>query len=632
LQNRLMSCDLADWIFMTKESSAALVLACLGVVFAAEPQGSKHWSYVAAVRPNPPAVARSNWPRNAIDRFVLARLEREGLGPSAEADKAVLLRRLSFDLVGLPPDTQQLNEFLADERPGAYERLVDRLLASPSFGEHWARHWLDLARYADSHGFQRDELREIWPYRDWVIQALNSGMPFDQFTIEQIAGDLLPHPTESQRVATGFHRCCAISVEAGSDPEESRIQEVLDRVNTTAAVWLGTTLECAQCHNHKYDPFTQRDYFGLFAFFNSTVREAERANPRFQGSIKFMGPKFAFHDGSTLVMQELPRPRTTHVFQRGDFLRPGEVVQPHTPACLHPMPAGRPDRLVLAHWLVSRDNPLVARVTVNRLWDEIFGQGLVGTPEDFGAKGERPSHPELLDWLAVEFMDSGWSLKHVLRSMVTSATYRQSSRRTRELQTRDPQNRLLARGPRLRLDAEAIRDNALAIAGMLNSKMGGAPIRPPQPEGLWAKVSLEKQEYVATTGPERNRRGIYIIWKRSSPYPSLANFDATARLTCTLKRSRSNTPIQALTLLNDPVFVEAAQSLASRMVQESVSGAVADRIRFGFRLCTAREPKPAEIAILTRLYQSQSVSGSKDLAWQAVASALLNLDETITKP
>jgi hypothetical protein len=331
-------------------------------------------------------------------------------------------------------------------------------------------------------------------------------------------------------------------------------------------------------------------------------------------------------------MQELPRPRTTHLFQRGDILRPGEVTQPHTPACLHPMPAGRPDRLGLAHWLASRDNPLVARVTVNRLWGEIFGQGLVATPEDFGVKGERPSHPELLDWLAVEFMDSRWSLKHVIRAMVTSTTYRQSSKRTPYMQTRDPHNRLLARGPRLRLDAEAIRDNALVIAGTLNSKMGGVPIRPPQPEGLWAKVSLEKQEYVATTGPERNRRGVYVIWKRSSPYPSLANFDATARLTCTVKRSRSNTPMQALTLLNDPVFVEAAQSLASRIIQECDSNAIEERIRFAFRVCTAREPKPEEIAILTRLYQTQCTSGSKESAWQAVATALLNLDETITKP
>lgn len=617
---------------MTKESSATLVLILIGAVFAAEPAAPKHWSYVAPIRPILPPVVRSDWPRNAIDRFVLARLEREGLSPSAEADKAILLRRLSSDLIGLPPNLQELNEFLADSRPDAYERAVDRMMASPRFGEHWARHWLDLARYADSHGFQRDELREIWPYRDWVIQALNTDMPFDQFTIEQIAGDLLPRPTESQRVATGFHRCCTISVEAGSDPEESRILEVLDRVNTTAAVWLGTTLECAQCHNHKYDPFTQHDYFGMFAFFNSTVREAERANPKFQGSIKFMGPKFAFHDGSTLVMQELPRPRTTHLFQRGDFLRPGEVIQAHTPACLHPMPAGRSDRLGLAHWLVSRDNPLVARVTVNRLWGEIFGQGLVATPEDFGVKGEPPSHPELLDWLAVEFMDGKWSLKHIIRAMVTSTTYRQSSQRARDMQTRDPHNRLLARGPRFRLDAEAIRDNALVIAGTLNSKMGGVPIRPPQPEGLWAKVSLEKQDYVATTGPERNRRGIYVIWKRSSPYPSLANFDATARLTCIVKRSRSNTPMQALTLLNDPMFVEAAQSLASRIVQECSSTAVEERIRFAFRVCTAREPKPAEIAILARLYQTQCTSGSREAAWQAVATALLNLDETISKP
>jgi hypothetical protein len=331
-------------------------------------------------------------------------------------------------------------------------------------------------------------------------------------------------------------------------------------------------------------------------------------------------------------MQELPKPRVTHVFIRGDYLHPGDVVQPGTPAVLHPLPNGGRDRLALGKWLVSRDNPLVARVTVNRIWGEIFGQGLVATPEDFGRNGDSPTHPELLDWLAVEFMDRGWSQKQIIREIVTSATYRQASDRTAQTQTRDPQNRLLARGPRFRLDAEAIRDNALALAGMLNAKMDGPPIKPPQPEGLWAKVSLEKSEYIASTGPDRYRRGIYVLWKRSSPNPSLANFDATARLTCTVKRARSNTPMQALTLLNDPVFVEAAELLARRIERECPLNSIESQVRYGFRLCTAREPTVAELAILVRLFERQRAAGSKVTGLQAVAVALLNLDETITKP
>jgi Protein of unknown function (DUF1553)/Protein of unknown function (DUF1549) len=616
---------------MGKRIAIGLIWVVATAAAAAEP-ATTHWAYVAPVRPTLPAITNDAWTRTAIDRFVLARLQREGLSPSAEAPRAILIRRLSFDLTGLPPSIADVDRFLADSRPDAYERLVDRLLGSPQIGERWARHWLDLARYADSHGFQRDDLRDIWPYRDWVVQALNSDLPFDQFTIDQIAGDLLLKPTEAQRVATGFHRCCQTNVEAGTDPEESRILQVIDRVNTTSTVWLGTTLECAQCHDHKYDPFSQRDYYRMFAYFNSTMREAERANPNLAGSIKFMGPKYAIGNSATQVMQELPKPRVTQVFRRGDMRQPGEQVEPGTPAVLHPLPKGPADRLTLARWLVARDNPLTARVVVNRLWAELFGLGLVSTPEDFGARGERPTHPELLDWLAVEFMDSGWSLKHLLRDMVTSATYRQSSRLTSELKARDPGNKLLARGPRFRLDAEEIRDNALALAGTLNLKMGGAPVRPPQPEGLWAKVSGEKLEYVPGAGPELYRRGIYVVWKRSSPYPSMANFDAGARLTCTVKRLRSNTPLQALTLLNDPVYVEAAHALALRIVRESPVAALDEQLRFGFRLCLAREPKREELDILRALHARQREVHGYDAAWDAIATALLNLDETISRP
>jgi hypothetical protein len=610
--------------------SLLLIIALPAAVLGAEP---KHWAYIAPIRPPLPQVRNPKSAiLNAVDAFVRARLEKEGLAPSPEAERAVLLRRVTLDLIGLPPTIGELDAFLADTRPDAFERVVDHLLASPHFGERWARHWLDLARYADSHGYQKDDLREIWPFRDWVIHALNADMPFDQFTIEQIAGDLLPKPTESQRIATGFHRCCPTNVEAGSDPDETRVLEVFDRVNTTATVWLGTTLECCQCHDHKYDPFTQKDYYRFFAFFNSTAKEAERAKANALGSIKFLGPKLPYHGATTLVMEELPQRRPTYILKRGDFRSPGAEVQPGTPAALTSDSARVSNRLDLARWLVSCNNPLTARVTVNRLWAELFGHGMVTTPENFGTRGERPTHPELLDWLAAEFVDRGLSMKHVIRTIVTSSTYRQSSRQTPELKARDPLNRFYARGPRVRMDAEMVRDNALAISGLLNHKLGGPPIRPPQPEGLWPKVSGEKLEYVATPTPERNRRGIYVVWKRSSPYPSMANFDATARLTCTVSRPRSNSPLQALTLLNDPVYVEAANALAQRIQREAAGRPLADQLRHAFRLCLAREPKPAELELLQTLHQKQSTERSTLAPWQAVATALLNLDEMITKP
>jgi mono/diheme cytochrome c family protein len=628
-----------------------------------------HWAYVAPLRSPPPPVRDSAWPKTALDYFVLARLEKEGLQPAPAADPYVLMRRLSLDLVGLPPAPREVEDFARAYRANAQaalEELVDRLLASPRFGERWARPWLDLARYADSHGFQRDDLRSSWAYRDWVIRALNADMPFDQFTLEQLAGDLLPGATLDQKIATGFHRCAPTNCEAGSEPEETRVNQVFDRVNTTAAVWLGTTLECAQCHNHKYDPFTQEEYYRFFAFFNNTAREADRANPKVPSSIKFMGPALALpgmakdKEATTLVMQELAQPRATFLFQRGDYRTPGAKVRPGVPAALPGRPDGPLDRRALARWLVSRANPLTARVTVNRWWAELFGRGLVGTLEDFGIKGEAPTHPELLDWLAVEFMDNGWSMKRLLRQIVLSATYRQSSStsarglqsaelKTDDLYARDPENRLLARGPRFRMDAEMIRDNALAVSGLLSHKQFGPAMKPYQPEGLWNRIGGVKAAYVTSPGEDRYRRGIYVVWKRSVPYPSFVNFDATARYTCTVKRSRSNTPLQALTLLNDPVYVEAAMALARRAVTESSSADIDERLGHAFRLCLARPPRTAELQVLHQLYEAQrgDAKGARELCtgftmppdtspeefagWYAVATALLNLDETINK-
>ncbi|WP_158265373.1 PSD1 and planctomycete cytochrome C domain-containing protein [Blastopirellula marina] len=701
-----------------------------------------HWAYVKPARPTLPHVANPTWIKSPIDAFVLHRLEREGLAPSPPASPEKRIRRVYYDLIGLPPTPQEVNDFVADPSDQHYAQIVDQLLARPQFGERWARPWLDLARYADSHGFQRDDLRDIWPYRDWVIQAMNDDMPFDQFTIEQIAGDLLPDASESQRVATGFHRCAPTNCEAGSLPEETRAEQIIDRVNTTGSVWLGTTLECCQCHDHKYDPFSSRDYYRLLAFFNSTKREADLTNPKTPSSIQFQGPSmplanperetrhaelteqrseidqqqqarrkvlddtlvdwvadathidvksapkpviaaakkvaeewtekerttlldyYAKQDkpsqkrqkklnqldkqikeaepDTTLVMIELEKPRSNYIYVRGDYKTKGDQVEPGTPEHLHPMPDGPPNRLTLARWLVARDNPLVARVVVNRWWAQLFGQGLVTTEEDFGIKGEPPTHPELLDWLAVELMDNGWSRKQLLREIVLSATYQQSSRITPKLRQIDDQNKLLARGPRFRMDAEMIRDNALATSGLLSDKQFGPPIRPYQPPGIWTKVGGQRYNYQVSPGSEQHRRGIYVVLKRGSPYPSFLNFDGTARLACTVERSRTNTPLQALTLLNDPVYVEAAQALASRVRADRPDAELHAQLQYAFQLCTARQPNQAELATLEQLYYAQfqaeragddslNEENAKNAAWYAVATALLNLHETITK-
>jgi len=888
-----------------------------------------HWSYLPPVRPKLPAGAK-----NPVDGFIREKLTANGLQPAPPAAPETLIRRLSLDLTGLPPSPSDLSD-LSDSSDKKYEALVDKLLASKQFGVRWARPWLDLARYADSHGFQRDDLRDIWAYRDWVVDALNANMPFDQFTLEQIAGDLLPNAKPSQIIATGFHRCTPTNVEAGTEPEESRINQVIDRVNTTGAVWLGTTLECAQCHNHKYDPITQKDFYSLLAYYNNTEKEAERANPKTPGSIAFNGspftlpdadraaerqklaaqikaldtqitaatakapasatsnaftvlkpeafltesdaetelqpdgstlltgpvpdkdtytveaplpagevsglfleglthasipgngpgrgganrPNFVLHtfdgtlttaDGktqplkfktahadysqtgydvqnlvskqgkgawaigrrfgephwaafelekplqitagtkltvrmeqnfgnglvigclrlsamkgnvfaslpaieseeevaaaptkkkgkaaakvvskdpqiaklekqraalqkqltalkpiSTEVMKELPQPRMTAIFKRGVYTDPTTPVTATTPAVFKNAAQGPPNRLTLGKWLTSRDNPLAARVTVNRWWAELFGQGIVSTLEDFGIKGAPPSHPELLDWLAVEFMESGWDMKHVLKLIVMSETYRQSSEFVvralarpgapssglkPELQT-DPANTLLSHFPRFRLDAETIRDNALSIAGLLNLKQGGVPIRPPQPDGLWSKVGGQQYSYETSPGSEKHRRGLYVVLKRGSPYPSFVNFDASARMACVVRRSRSNTPLQALTLLNDPVYVEAAKHFALRIAKESPSSDLDAQIAHAFRLALARSPSENEASVLKNLWEAQFAAAEADAkttkefaadlilpkelsaaqfsAFYSLATALLNLDECITKP
>jgi hypothetical protein len=888
---------------------------------------SRHWSYIKPVRPALPAVKDVSWPKNPIDHFLLARLEREGLKPAPDADRYALIRRLSLDLTGLPPTVKEVDDFVADRDPSAYEKLVDRLLSKAAYGEHWAHMWLDLARYADSAGYADDPLRTIWLYRDYVIAALNANKPFDRFTIEQIAGDLLPNATQEQLIASAFHRNTLTNNEGGTNDEEFRNVAVVDRVNTTMAVWMGTTIACAQCHNHKYDPITQEEYFRFFAILNNTedadrsdeapvlsvvTPEQKRQRERLQaeiakldvtlrtatpeikagqakwenafpldikwrtlkpsgvksqngatvtvaenGAIQFVagakndtytievpleaaalhalrlealtdtklsgkGPghaggnfvitritaalippqggqqnvefKLAVADYSqagfaaesilnnkdpkkkgwaiggqtgqahaltlitpaavqvaagtkltvtieqasehvqhtlghfrlsvtgdaraaeagraplpvvealrapagqrtlqqreaveqyylTLapelqatrqrhgeltkqladlkpvtvpVMRELKgdQRRKTRIQFRGNFLDLGNEVTEGTPAAFPPLPDGAgPNRLSLAKWLVDENNPLTARVIANRYWEQIFGIGIVSTSEEFGTQGELPFHPELFDWLATELVRLRWDMKAFLKLLVTSAAYRQSSRVTPELQHRDPDNRLLARGPRFRLSAEALRDQALAVSGLLSAKLYGPPVKPPQPALGISAAFGSGIDWQTSAGQDRYRRALYTMWRRSNPYPSMATFDAPNREVCTVRRVRTNTPLQALVTLNDPVYIEAAQALARKVVAEG--GATPhDRAVYAFRTCLSRPPRDDEVARLVHLYEqsltrlqpqpeearklatdplgppAQATNFAELAAWTVVGNVLLNLDEMLMK-
>ncbi len=911
---------------------------------AAAPVVEEHWAYVAPKKAPLPAVSREDWVRTPVDRFVLARLDAEKLMPSHEASKETLLRRVTLDLTGLPPTLAEIDAFLADTRPDAYDRVVDRLLASPHYGERWARLWLDLARYADSNGFEADRLRSMWPYRDWVIDAFNRDMPFDQFTVEQIAGDMLPGATRAQRIATGFHRNAMTNEEGGVDPDEALYEVLVDRVNTTATVWLGSTVACAQCHNHKYDPISHRDYFRLMAFFanpaytvekhgagvkyneaqidlatpaqeasrtalrdqlkaardalasdngaragaqaswETTMREASAGFATLEpgratatggvqlavqpdGSVLASGPNAQvttytiaaptstkgitglrlealldpslphkgpgrdpyghfrltsvrvfvapagepanrqrvaftavkgdgnvsrgdlldlttdarssyarlgkawvvdalregwrvpfqlvlvpetplgdgtpavvtvelehgdgtlgqglgrlrlsattmadplqavaitartraalavplsarsedqaklvatqFRDQSpmfeaerkeiariekaiadlklptTLVMEEKPsfeRP-STPFRDRGAFTSPGEPVFANTLSALPPLGDDLPpNRLGLGRWLVREDNPLTARVMVNRIWEALYGRGIVETSEDFGTMGSPPSHPELLDWLAVDFMEQGWSLKTLVRTLVRSAAYRQDSTVSPDLQASDPYNRLLARGPRFRLEAELVRDVALTASGLLSPRIGGPSVFPPQPPGIWNNP-YDNSKWIESTGEDRYRRGLYTFIRRTSPYPMFTTFDGTSRELCTVRRVRTNTPLQALATLNDDGFFELARGLATRIRKEAAPATVDARLAYGFRLVTSRLPTAPELDRL-RTFHTQTLgryaadpadaaatlglpAGAKVTrdeielaAWTMVGNVLLNLDETVTK-
>ncbi len=674
---------------------------------------STHWAFQPIERPE----------KTSIDAFILERLAKENIAPSPEADRRTLIRRVSLDLTGLPPTPREVDDFLADTSPNAYEKVVDRLLRSPHYGEKWARSWLDVAHYADSDGYEKDLSRPwAWRYRQWVIDALNRDEPFDRFTIQQIAGDLLPDATTDDRVATGFLRNTLTNREGGVDRNEARFEQIVNRTNTVSLTWLGLTTGCAQCHNHKFDPISQKEYYSLYAFFDHAeeqdidapmpgekpppdeyyaqrreifeqywipelqppwerrLREAyqhpgesgewdftltdftssidrpfelltddpEKRSPRDRDRmtawfLSRIGYEYSRDRATAGALREarekldaleaaLPRFSQAQAMHAdssipptrlrigGDYKTFGPEVAPGTPAILPPLKAASPTRLDLARWLVSKENFLTARVTVNRIWQEFFGRGIVFTSEDFGTQGDRPSHPELLDFLACEFRDHGWSMKRIEKMIVMSATYRQSSHTRPELEAKDPENILLARQSRLRLPAELIRDQALAASGLLNPAIGGPSVRPPQPKGVAELGYANSVKWRESTGTDKYRRGLYIHYQRTTPYPQLSNFDEPdSNVSCT-RRRRSNTPLQALNLLNDPVFYEAAEALAVRMQKEGG----ADPLGFAFELCLARPPSKTERA---RIEEYRAQGGD----WLGVSRILLNLDELITR-
>lgn len=794
----------------------------------------KLWSYQVPEFPDIPD-AGSDWPINPIDRFVLRKMQQNGLEPALEADKYRLIRRLSLDITGLPPTPEQVSAFISDTTVDAYEKLVDRLLASPRYGEKWASMWLDLARYANSKGYEKDPYRNIWRYRDWVISALNRDMPFDEFTIDQLAGDMLKPAGNSQLIATGFHRNTMTNTEGGTEDEEFRVAAVIDRVNTTMEVWQGVTINCVQCHHHPYDPIRHDEFYKMAAFFNNTQdadldsdfplaeiyseKDAEKIRqtishlvdlkpeisvhpedplskqirnalfPRLLADyaddyenviMRYNGPldnssanlnnqknksyyftydsvelknltslslrysaegndariktfadsaggsllaekdlastgakwdskdifkntrirlkktegKHALvfeilnttgkvpdglvrireidlkyqHQGSypenvriledqliamrknadlNLVMKEKTvLSRETHVFERGNWLLPGKTVRPDIPESLGKFPDDQArNRLSLAMWLVSPDNPLTARVTVNRLWEQLFGRGIVETTEDFGSQGEPPSHPGLLDYLSLQFSGTyNWSIKSIIREMVLSATYRQSSGITPEKLEKDPYNVLLSRGPRFRLSAEQLRDQALAVSGLLDTTMGGKSTMPVQPEGTW-QVVYNNEKWI-TTENDKHRRSVYTYWKRTSPYPSYITFDAPSREFCVSRRIRTNTPLQALVTLNDPVYTEVSIALAGRMSAYGKND-TGKAISYGYRLALCHEPDDASLRLLTRLFLSASNEIDKNISrihlannktmqtemtpMAIVANAIINLDEFQTR-
>jgi len=575
------------------------------------PPANEHWAYRQPVR-----VTLSSDSGHAVDELLAAKWQQAGVKGNEPATRSALARRLYLDIIGLPPTLAELEAFVGDQRADAYEQLVDRLLASDHYGERWAVPWLDLARYGDTNGHNLDGGRTAWLYRDWLIEALNRDLPFDRFTIEQLAGDLLPDASEATRIATGFHRNTTLNNEGGVDPKEARWERLLDRASTTGTTWLGSTLHCAQCHDHKYDPVSQREFYGLVAFFET---QDEVTLKRGDG-------------GKALVLREKRGAKAvTRLRLRGAFDSPGEEVAAHLPAAFSPTleqvvgDAPR-DRLALARWLVSAENPLTARVAANRIWMELVGQSLIDTPEDFGVQAQRPLHLDVLDWLATEFIRLGWSQKMLIRTIVMSSTYQRSAVATAEQLRLDPGNRFYGRSTRFRLDAERVRDTWLVAAGLLSRKIGGPSVYPLQADTSGViPTNKVNMRWPTSKGEDRWRRGLYTYWRRTAPFVAFKAFDASSREVCQVRRERSNTPMQALVGLNDPTALAAAEALAQRM-RTSV-GDVRAKLSLGFRACTSRMPTASELDAL----QTAWFAEPEDRAWQRLAIVLLNLDETLCR-
>jgi hypothetical protein len=630
-----------------------------------------HWAFVPPKSSEIPGISQKSWPINEVDYFILAKLEESEMKPNEESDKEALLKRASLDLTGLPPTLEMMDEFLADNSADAYEKLVDRLLASPAYGEKMAVYWMDIARFADSHGFQDDSYRSQWPWRDWVIHAFNENMPYDQFITWQLAGDLIPQATKEQILATGFNRNHKITEEGGVVDEEYRVMYVTDRTNTVSKSLLGITMECAGCHDHKYDPISQKEYYSFYSFFNNIKEKgiessvggpetyAKRplmqiSNAEVDSILTFINKKDTL-DLIVSLMGDLDSLRPTYVLERGAYDQPRDAVTVKTPESILSFgPNYKKNRLGLADWMFSRDNPLTSRVFVNQIWQEIFGSGIVTTPGDFGMQGALPTHPELLDWLSVDLMENNWDIKRLIKSMVTSATYRQSAVMTKKQLEMDPDNVLLGRAPRHRIKAEFVRDIILASSGLLNREIGGPSVKPYQPDGLWEGATSGRgilSTYKQDHHENLYRRGLYNFIKRTVPPPAMTIFDGSNRDQCEVQRPITNTPLQALVMLNDPTVLEASRVLAGKLLQESSNSEA--NIRKAFRLIVCRKPTDQEVAILKNYYEGRLKSlketdaidllsvgeypSPKGLNAIAVASlmqvitSIFNLEETISK-
>ena len=608
-------------------------------------QWKKHWSYIKPILPSVPEVKNKDWVNNPIDNFILKNIENNQLDISNKEEKEILIRRVYFDLIGLPPTVEEIDNFLNDNSEKAYSNLVDKLLNSENFGERMASIWMDIARYGDSHGYQDDLERVMWPWRDWVIHAYNTNLSSDKFITWQIAGDLIPNASKEQIIATGFNRNHKITQEGGVIPEEYRSEYVADRTNTTSKVMMGLTMECARCHSHKYDDISHEEYYGMYSYFNNVdedglISYSDKApKPNLtvtrndiEKDLGFINLPDSISEVTFMVMRETENLRKTYILDRGSYDSPTKEVESMTPTAVLPINLINSNRLDLANWFFDDKNPLTSRVVVNRLWQQFFGVGIVATPDDFGSQGNRPTNPELLDWLAVTFISDDWDTKKFIKRIVTSSTYMQTSKVNNSNKKLDPENVFLSYFPRQKLTAEMIRDNILASSGLLVNKIGGPSVKPYQPKGLWDEVigggggSLAR--YVPSTGENLYRRSVYTFWKKTVPPPSMMIFDASSRDNCEVKRQDTSTPLQSLTLMNNPEFIKAANYLADRIFNKETS--LENKIKLLYRTVTGRSPSDIEIVKLARYYDDENL-GDDFLAFNKLTMLVYNLDETSQK-